>query len=54
LYQGRHITLQEIVKAIDRISPEQIRQLSRKLLDLKELVVTALGPIPKRGVPKWG
>ncbi len=54
LYQGRHITLQEIVKAIDRISPEQIRQLSRKLLDLKELVVTALGPIPKRGFPKWG
>jgi len=54
LYQGRHITLQEIVKAIDRISPEQIRQLSRKLLDLKEFVVTALGPLPKRGFPKWG
>ena len=54
LYQGRHVTLQEIVKAIDRISPEQIRQLSRKLLDLKEFVVTALGPIPKRRIPKWG
>lgn len=54
LYQGRHVTLQEIVKAIDRISPEQIRQLSQKLLDLKEFVVTALGPIPKRRIPKWG
>jgi len=54
LYQGRHVTLQEIVKAIDRISPEQIRQLSQKLLDLNEFVVTALGPIPKRGFPRWG
>ena len=48
LYQGRHVTLQEMVKAIDRISPDQIRQLSRKLLDLKEFVVTALGPIPRK------
>lgn len=54
LYQGRHVTLQEIIRAIDRISPEQIQQLSQKLLDLKEFVVTALGPIPKRGIPKWG
>ncbi len=54
LYQGRHVSLQEIIKAIDRISPEQIRQLSRKLLDLNELVVTALGPVPKKGLPKWG
>jgi predicted Zn-dependent peptidase len=54
LYQGRHVTLQEIVRAIDRISPEQIRQLSQKLFDLKEFVVTALGPVPKRGLPTWG
>ncbi len=54
LYQGRHITLQEMIKAIDRISPDQIRHLSQNLLDLKEFVITALGPIPKRGFPKWG
>ena len=54
LYQGRHVTLQEMVKAIDRISPDQIRQLSQKLLDLKELVVTALGPIPRKMAVKWG
>ena len=54
LYQGRHVTLQEIVKAIDRISPDQIRQLSQKLLDQKEFVVTALGPIPKKVAAKWG
>lgn len=54
LYQGRHVTLQEMVKAIDRISPDQIQRLSQKLLDLNEFVVTALGPIPKRGIPRWG
>ena len=54
LYQGRHVTLQEIVKAIDRISPEQIQQLSRKLLDLSGLVVTALGPIPRKMIAQWG
>ena len=54
MYQGRHVTLQEMVKAIDRITPEQIRHLSQKLFDLQQFVVTALGPIPKRGVPRWG
>lgn len=54
LYQGRHVSLQEIVKAIDRISPDQIRQISQKLLDQQEFVVTALGPIPKKVSAKWG
>ncbi|MDR4481849.1 MAG: pitrilysin family protein [Nitrospirales bacterium] len=54
MYQGRHVSLQEMVKAIDRITPEQIRHLSQKLFDLQQFVVTALGPIPKRGVPRWG
>ena len=54
LYQGRHVTLREIVKAIDQISPDQIRQISQKLLDHREFVVTALGPIPKKMSAKWG
>jgi predicted Zn-dependent peptidase len=51
---GRHVSLQEMVKAIDRISPEQIRQISQKLLDLKDFVVTALGPIPRKMAVKCG
>ena len=54
LYQGRHVTLQEIVKAIDKISSDQILRVSQKLLDQKEFVVTALGPIPKNMAAKWG
>ena len=54
LYQGRHVTLHEMVRAIDRITPRHIRELSRKLLDLNDFVVTALGTIPEKSLPKWG
>ena len=54
IYQGTHVTLQKIVKEIDRITPDQIRQLSHKLLDQEAFVVTALGPIPRKMVAKWG
>lgn len=54
LYQGRHITLQEMVKAIDRITPLHIRDLSQKLLDLKDFAITALGTIPEKSIPRWG
>ena len=35
LYQGRHVTLQEIVKAIDRISPDQIRLSQSEIIRFK-------------------
>ncbi|MEZ4342959.1 MAG: M16 family metallopeptidase [Nitrospirales bacterium] len=54
LYQGRHVTLQEMVKAIDRITPEYLRDLSKKLLDLNDYVVTALGPIPRKALLRCG
>ena len=54
LYQGRQVTLQEMVKAIDRITPAQLRTLSEKLFDLNDFVVTSLGDITKKTFPKWG
>jgi len=54
LYQGRHVTLLEMIKSIDRITPPQLRELSKKLLDLNDFVFTALGTIPKKSLPKWG
>ena len=54
LYQGRHVTLLEMIKSIDRITPHQLRDLSKKLLDLNDFVFTALGTIPKKSLPKWG
>jgi predicted Zn-dependent peptidase len=53
LYQGRYVSLQEMLKSIDKITPDEVRELSRKLLDLNEFVVTALGAIPKNAIPAW-
>ena len=47
LYQGRYVSLQEMVREIERISLVDIHKVSKELLDLQGLVVTALGPIPK-------
>lgn len=45
--QGRHVSLQEIVSEIDRVSRQQIQRLSLELLDFDAMAVTALGPISK-------
>lgn len=45
--QRRSISLQEMISEIDRVSCEQIKELSQELLDFNALTVTALGPIAK-------
>ncbi len=47
MYQGRYVSLQEMIRGIERISVDDINQLSRQLLDINGLVVTALGPVAK-------
>jgi predicted Zn-dependent peptidase len=47
IYLGRHIPLAEVMKAIDRVSADQIWRLSRNLFDDRYLTVTALGPLKK-------
>ncbi|GJL52586.1 M16 family metallopeptidase [Candidatus Nitrospira salsa] len=48
LYQGRYVSLQEMIREIDQISIDDLRQLNRQLLDINGLVVTALGPVAKK------
>lgn len=47
LYQGHHVSLSEMVKEIDRVSSDQILQLSRELLDLNTRALTVLGLVPR-------
>ena len=54
LFQGRHVTLQEMLKEIDKITLDHVWSLSRQLLDFRGLVMTALGPIPQKTFPNWG
>ncbi len=47
LYQGRYVSLQEMVREIEHIKVDDINLLARQLLDLNGLVVSALGPVGK-------
>ncbi|HLG43623.1 MAG TPA: pitrilysin family protein [Nitrospirales bacterium] len=47
IYLGRHIPLAEVMRAIDRVSADQLWRLSRDLFDDRYLTVTALGPLKK-------
>lgn len=46
--QGRHVSLGEMVSEIDRVTMDQVLRLSRDLLDLKPMAITALGPVSQR------
>lgn len=53
LFQGRYVTLQEMLREIDKITIDYVWNLSRQLFDFEGLVMTALGPIPKKAFPNW-
>ncbi|MBI4400394.1 MAG: insulinase family protein [Nitrospirae bacterium] len=50
LHQGRHASLEEMIAEIDRVSADQVLRLSRELIDLDHLSVTALGPVSRRSL----
>lgn len=50
LYQGRHASLAEIIAEIDQVTTGHLLALSRELLDLNCLSVTALGPVSDRSI----
>ena len=52
--QGRSISLQEMISEIDLVSRDQIKRLSRQLLDFEALTVTALGPVSKSAFSHGG
>ena len=53
LFQGRHVTLQEMLKEIDKITIDHVWSLSKQMFDFDGLVLTALGPISKKAFPNW-
>ena len=50
LHQGRHISLREMVDAIDQVSLDRVHRLAFTILDLDALSVTALGPVSRRSL----
>jgi predicted Zn-dependent peptidase len=50
LYEGRHVSLDEMMAEIDRVSVAQVLQLSRQLFRTDSLSVTGLGPVSERSL----
>ena len=47
IYQERHVSLKEMLSEIDKISRIQIQNVAQDLLNVEELTMTALGPVPR-------
>ena len=50
LHFGRYIPLEEVLAAIERISQEDIQQLSSRIFGRQGLTVAGLGPLEKTGI----
>jgi len=50
LSQGCHVSLEQMVAEIDRVTTEQVYRVGRELLGLDRLSITALGPITQKAV----
>lgn len=46
--QGRYVSLKEMLSEIDKITRDEIQNMARTLLEVEEMTVTALGPVPRR------
>jgi predicted Zn-dependent peptidase len=47
---GKYISLDEVVQSVDRVTSEEVQQLSGKILGRQELTVAGLGPLEKAGI----
>ncbi|MEW5910126.1 MAG: pitrilysin family protein, partial [Thermodesulfobacteriota bacterium] len=48
IYFNRDIPLEWIIEQIERVSPEEIRTLSRDIFQADRMALTLLGPVPKK------
>lgn len=45
MYFGRHITMDEIAREVEAVTPDDVLAVARELLDRKRLALTVLGPL---------
>jgi predicted Zn-dependent peptidase len=51
IYFGRYVSLDEILKGIDGVTPKKIQRLSKDLFNPQYLTLTTLGPLSKKDLP---
>jgi len=54
LIHGSRVSLEEILRQIDRVKPEHIDRVGRELFRFDRLSITGLGPIPGRTLQAYG
>lgn len=52
IHFGRYISLEEIIKGIDRVTAEDILRLADRIFGRQELTFTGLGPFEKTGIDR--
>jgi predicted Zn-dependent peptidase len=54
LIHGSRVSLEEILRQIDRVKPEHIDRVGRELFRFDRLSITGLGPISGRTLQAYG
>jgi predicted Zn-dependent peptidase len=52
MHFGRDIPMNEVVDAVDAVSPADIRTLAQSLLDESPIALTLLGPVSEPDIPE--
>jgi predicted Zn-dependent peptidase len=54
LIHGSRVSLEEILRQIDRVKPEHVDHVGRELFRLDRLSITGLGPVSRRALQAYG
>jgi predicted Zn-dependent peptidase len=51
IYFGKYLSVDDIIKSVDKVTAEQVQRLARKLFTRENLSLSMLGPMSKADVP---
>jgi predicted Zn-dependent peptidase len=51
IYFGKYLSVDDIIKAVDKVSAAQIRVLSKQLFTRENLSLSILGPLNRADIP---
>ncbi len=52
MYFGKHLTVDEIIRGVEKVTAEQVQQLARQLFTREGISLTMLGPLSKEDLPE--
>jgi predicted Zn-dependent peptidase len=52
IYFGKYLSMDDIIKGVEKVTAEQVRQLAQKLFSSENLSLTILGPLNRADVPE--